>query len=518
MAQFSISNVFLAAIVLIFASVQKTTAQTQVAIELPQDVSVIQGGTAEFICVLNVLNEAEYMNWLIYYMRTYQTGIGGMHQGYHSVISRWVMVGNIYAFHETNGNTKKYTLRITNVTQTDAPVCFQCYVSSVGVLGDRACLTVWKSPHCSFRFESSNGSIVSATNGLDVTLACSVPDGDPTTTLQWQSSRGQVLSNNMTHMNTMNIIIFPKDNGQDYVCVAYSPTLLHPLTCSITPYEVPYLASISPPWLEISHNGTFNLICFDFGNSTSDTYFQWLWGNTPVDFLETDTGVHINHSDDGKSSTMKIDGGLAAANNEQNQLQVTCEILVSQTSVSNASAMVIFVEDDEGTGERTNTRTPDEYSTSNPLEKTNTNSPDENISRTIIIAAICTSLAFLMMGLAGGIVIGKKWNATKPSTKKSDSKNKDTTDQVEMSSSLAPYYSSHIHSYQNVETVQEDEQDYDVINTNPTESDVKKDAHPYQALQKDHVRKEQSDPSVYMDLKPTGSLSDAVHVPAYQNV
>ena len=328
MAQFpiTISTVFLVAIVL-------TTAQTQTAIEMPHNASVARGGTAEFTCVFN---ETVYIEWTI--LGQTNVGLNGQYQGYHFTPSLALMTGNIHTSYESTGDITTYTLHISNVTKSDSVPRINCRIfegTELVWVSDWVYLTVWTPPKdppdCSFRFASGNIPTVIPPNGLAVTLTCSLSDGDPMPTLQWQSSGGQTLSNNMTHMNTVNTTIFPEDNGQEYVCVAYSPALLKPSTCSVTPYEVPYLALISPPRVEISRNGTFNLICFDFGNSTLDTYFQWFWGYTSVDFLKDDTGVQIFHSHDGKSSTMKIDGGLAVANNEQNQLKVTCEILVSQS-------------------------------------------------------------------------------------------------------------------------------------------------------------------------------------------
>ena len=364
-------------------------AHTLPIVEPPRSVSVIEGSVTEFSCKIQNRTVEYFISWGIRWnkdkddTRTLyisghqesQIDINQLSDQHHGSYS------NMYV---RSGNLEEYKLRIKNVTKNDEMFEFTCLVFPLlpQLNSEWVSLTILIPPseplQCSYTYPGYTTPADIPQEGIEIQLTCSLSSGDPKPVLRWQTFTDEhILSSNVTDKNNLVYTLLPED-GQIFVCQAFSPALNKPLTCSIIPNSISPVASLSTAEVHISSfDYNITLVCQNKGRSTPDTYFRWFWGQSQLEMTEILTGFKITTNDD--ISTLKIDGKIT----DTNITEITCQILVPQVSSSNASAKIIYL------GEN--------VKSSSKMEKTSA------INAIIVSSAIVGSIILFVVGVASGI-------------------------------------------------------------------------------------------------------------------
>ena len=169
----------------VYIVLDNATAHKPYILEAPENVSIAEGSTADFMYVISRSGPEYKMLWFV--EKTYDGSItyfdlDAQSQGrvditpfsdrQHGFFSTW---------HQIDSDTEEYQLQIANVTQNDDMfrfVLMYVFNDSRTLFSDWLSLTVWIPPkiplECSVSFPSGNTPNVLPQEGLNTTLKCSL--------------------------------------------------------------------------------------------------------------------------------------------------------------------------------------------------------------------------------------------------------------------------------------------------------------------------------------------------------
>ena len=317
-------------------SLGKVTGDTgPEAVQVPQSTETIEGGTVIFTCTVN--RPHLDIVWLIRSTRINNIVI------YPAKVPGTVIIppdfsplshGNYSAASDISGYLHSYTLHIANVTSNDGLFEIACayYIADItqSPIGQFVSLRVWPRLLCSY--SPSIIPTVLPNDGFPLTLNCTQIGLNPPLQLSWNSN-SKFLSSGLTYFSSTEVLsLSPVDNGKEFTCQASHPSLMIPLTCSVTPYDVHPVAKLSFDLSKITYKDTIKMefICKNIGAVTSDTYFQWYLDDT---ILENSVGVIISSTE--KTSVLLVSGITVSGDT-----RITCEIVIPNVSASNATTQL----------------------------------------------------------------------------------------------------------------------------------------------------------------------------------
>ena len=258
-------------LLLVFMS-SANLALCQSFVEAPRDVTVREGETAQFRCIIRNLSPQQNVYWFRLSTRKFlTTNITLQNTEQRNRISL-----------RGNTNLGEFFLRIRDTVLSDAG-SYRCgyAIPNMPFTFRSADLIVLRPPNQGFpRCEVSpqNPEI-----GDIAALTCRSEGGHPPALLAWSTGLERLTDMKET-MNTLAVVISEEHNGKEFLCTATSTALNNPRTCSVILLNIPPEVRVEPPQniAEVGRRAVFTCVAFGL---PAITRYEWRFMNAPVDVI-----------------------------------------------------------------------------------------------------------------------------------------------------------------------------------------------------------------------------------------
>ena len=480
-----------------------------------RSVKVFEGGMATFTCQIKNRQDNHVIVWYIHNLsRSENFRIGGQksrlmtESRLNGALTDVDNAMYFFTYNRLSDILEDYKVQVVNAS-LECRLTVNCsyYAESNKkesvALSNLANLNVFPRPvpRCSIEPTVLPARIPQA--GLDITLTCVVSrNSGPELFLTWYIVDGVEILRNLSDTSTILYKLFPNDTGKEFICKTDTDSVLPPLTCAVIP--IAPLVTLTPMLvLSNSTHVDVTFTCGPDGNRTkiNDMRYRWFWNDIPLEDADIDHGLMMivtNH--DMHSSQLTVKGVLFK------NAVVSCQMWAPSVTMvtSNSSPANLML-------------------TGNSVDAKTVNSQGIHLPVTMytLIIAISVGIALFAIGLGiGACFILKCTNrghyrvkrndldsnvasriemTYEPITPSNETRQSSSVTKVNSNEYLSPA-DPNPHEYAYVTIGTNGVQDMNSVST-PSVGN----SHPYQALNGEDVRQDQSNPISYTQIIKRGA-------------
>ena len=322
----------------------------------PKVNNVLEGGSAEFVCTVTSRDKQnEDIGWLFFYefdtkVRLWQYSVtSNFTFGDFNTLNINYAFENKTIVYNSSYVEERFTLRIINATKTDEHYKFLCiywreqHGQRWQSVFDSGIVVVWTTPSSQpqCQYDGDIPNIIQGQEHFNISLTCSLNDGDPLPLLAWYTINETDLTP-VAGSATSSLRVFQTitafDHGREFICQADIAAIPdESLICSVIPYIPKPQIDVVSDKLIYEMSEPITILCNNTGLSTADTIYLWYIEKVLIDVSQI-YGLSVEETM--SSSTLFILDYFFSTTT----VEVTCEVVVPTVSTANKSLVITIVE------------------------------------------------------------------------------------------------------------------------------------------------------------------------------